>query len=238
MQLKEMINTIYAVLRKEERGGVFTPDDFNRYVGMFARQEYDYQKEQMERTETITTAMERYVRKVIRTPHGSLSYNYNTKPSSFEKHLSALALYNGTYSRKIDLVTEMEFEGRVGDALTQPTSRNPVIYYVGGYEYVFPNVGYTLTYMVSPAVPFLDYYYDSNRRIQYLDFEQSHTLGVGEIYRDGTDSGNVTSDTIELDMDEGMQINVMNRILRVLGVSVPNEGVFHYGSQETIKSER
>lgn len=237
MTLKQMIQNVYAILRKEERGGVFTPDDFNRYVAFFTREVYDEFKDEMEKNETITSHMERYVTSVIRaqkTPVADNAYNYNDKPDSFEKHLSALALYDNLYQRKVDLVTRMEYEERAGDILTAPSTRNPVIYYEDGVEYVHPNVGYKLTYMVSPATPFLDYYYDANRVIQYLEVGDTHTLATGEVYRDGTSSVGyaITNATVEIDMDEDGQKRVMNRILRLLGVTVPNEGVFAYGTQE------
>lgn len=238
MLLKDMINTIYAVLRKEERGGVFTADDFNRYVSMFSRRVYDEWKGEMERTGTVTESMERYIRMSINSAYGNDSlYNIVVQPEGFEKHLSAMGEYNGYKNRKIDLVTQLEFQERVGDYLTQPTIKNPLMKYQEGFVYVYPNVAFDLVYMVSPEIPFLDYYYDTNRNIQYMDEGDSVTITTGMEYRDGTTSGVKESQTVEMDLDEGGQIDVMNRMLRLLGVVIPNEGVFHYSTQEEVKNK-
>lgn len=230
---RDILQSIYRVVRKEARGGVITPDDFNRMLAQETIKRYGEMRNAMEKSGEVTTSMEKYIRTTI---VNGASFAI---PANYEKRLSSIALYNGVYTRRVDEVTQLEYEERVGNSLTKPTARNPVIYPLNGNFIVDPSSTIKFTYMVAPATPFLDYYYDVNGNIQFLTAGQAHTLLVGETYRDGTigTNQNVNSITVEIDMDYDDKIAIMNGILRQLGVIIPNEGAFAYGTQEQQKEK-
>lgn len=236
-------NLVKGIVRKESRGGVFTPDDFNLRFPVLVRERYDYKKEQMERTSDITEDMEHYLASVVPVYNGSGEY---TKPANFEKHLGAMTVYGGVY-RPLDLITRMEYTQL--NSLTQPTLRNPVMYYEDGKYYVKPptSQGVQVHYMVSPTEPFLDYYYDSNRNVVFMEVgdevaEGSVTLKSGSVFTKGDYTsetvGVYTSETVECDLSDSDKIAVMYLLLKQYGVSLPDEMLLQYGMNEQIKSER
>ena len=230
---ENIYNLVKAIIRKESRGGVFTPDDFNLRFPVLVRERYDYKKGEMERTSDITEDMEHYLASVTPVYAGSGQY---AKPANFEKHLGAMAVSNGVY-RHLDLITRMEYTQL--NSLTQPTLRNPVMYYENGYCYVKPptSQGVQIHYMVSPVEPFLDYYYDSNRNIVFLAVDATVNIVAPALYRDGT-TGNKTSTTIECDLSDSDKIAVMYMLLKQYGVSLPDEMLLQYGMNEQMKAEQ
>ena len=232
---ENIYSLVKAIIRKESRGGVFTPDDFNLRFPVLVRERYDYKKGEMERTSDITEDMEHYL--ASSTPVYNSGGTY-TKPTNFEKHLGAMTVYGGVY-RPLDLITRMEYTQL--NSLTQPTLRNPVMYYENGVYHVKPptSQGVQIHYMVSPAEPFLDYYYDSNRNIVFMAVdatlaEGAGTLKTGSVFTDGE----YTSETVECDLADSDKIAVMYMLLKQYGVSLPDEMLLQYGMNEQLKSER
>jgi hypothetical protein len=230
---ENIYSLVKAIIRKESRGGVFTPDDFNLRFPVLVRERYDYKKGEMERTSDITEDMEHYL--ASSTPVYNSGGTY-TKPTNFEKHLGAMTVYGGVY-RPLDLITRMEYTQL--NSLTQPTLRNPVMYYENGVYHVKPptSQGVQIHYMVSPVEPFLDYYYDSNRNIVFLEVDYKVEIVAPAEYRDGT-TGTKISTTVECDLADSDKVAVMYMLLKQYGVSLPDEMLLQYGMNEQLKSER
>lgn len=233
MKLKDIYITISRMVRKDSTGGIFTIDDFNRYVQLHSLSRFYHNVSLLERDDTVNSRMERYMREEIKSSVSEVE----AIPDSFEKHLMMRVLV-GANRRPVDLITRKEFEGLTH--LTRPTTKNPVVYYSEGNYHVVPHgVNVQYHYLVKPSVPFLDYYYDANRNIVYFEAGASvYTLDTGEESRDGATSGTVTPITVEMDMHEEDQQAVMSMLLRQLGVKTMNDAAFQYGTQEQIRSER
>lgn len=232
---ENIYNLVKGIIRKESRGGVFTPDDFNLRFPTLVRERYDYKKREMERTSDITEDMEHYLASVTPVYAGSGQY---AKPANFEKHLGAMAVVNGTY-RHLDLITRMEYTQL--NSLTQPTLRHPVMYYENGYYYVKPptSQGVQIHYMVSPVEPFLDYYTDNERNIVFLVTGAKIDEGVGTLKTGSSFTlGSYTSETVECDLSSSDKIAVMYMLLKQYGVSLPDEMLLQYGMNEQMKAEQ
>lgn len=238
MTNQEILHSIQDTIRKESRGNIFTPDAFNRLLPMHVLNRYYTLSDEVERTAQIMRSMERYIRTVVIPQDNTFLQSYPLVgffPEGFNIPLSGRALYNGAYRQPLDWVTKKEYESM--SVLTAPTEREPIAYIENGRIHIEPHtVRVKVSALVRPAIPFLDYYFDANRNIRYLG-GGTYTLGTGEVYRDGRASGTVTSLTVECDLHEEDKRVVMMSILRQLGVTIPNEGVFQLGSQEQIKTE-
>jgi hypothetical protein len=91
--------------------------------------------------------------------------------------------------------------------------------------------------MVSPAVPFLDYYIDANKNIVYLSEDQEVEVGSGMVFRDNYAGLTYTSETVECDMSDSDKLAVMYSMLKSCGVSLPDDVLLQYGMNEQVKSE-
>jgi hypothetical protein len=231
---RQIYEWVESAIRKESRGGVFTPNEFNLRFPILVRERYDFMKEQMERTSDITEDMEQYLRSG--TFQGNMNGIY-AKPAGFEKHLGAQSSYLGEY-RPVDLITRLEYTQL--NSLTKPTTRYPVVFYEQGNLYLKPeSVSVELHYMVGPIMPFLDYYYDENRNMVLMDVGDEVEEGSVEL-RDGAvfDNGTYISTTIESDMSDGDKIAMMYMLIKQYGASAPDNLLLEYGVTEQIKTER
>ena len=71
-----------------------------------------------------------------------------------------------------------------------------------------------------------------------MDEDESYPLQSGEVYRDGTDSGTVNSDTVELDWElDSDKVAIANRILVKMGLPIPNPTAMELGMAEISKSD-
>jgi hypothetical protein len=134
----------------------------------------------------------------------------------------------------IDIVTDEEWVGRRHDALTIPTEDYPIGKLSGDYLYIAPREveDVVLFYLRKPTDPVFDYYIDVNLNIVPMAVSSSHTLGTGEVYRDGTTTGSKTSTTVELEWEDIDQIKILHRILAKLGVSMDEQLVAQYAMAE------
>ena len=223
-------NYVRTVLRKDTRGGSFTVDEFNRIYPILVQERFITRKKEMERTSDITEPLERYSRSVVFS--GSPSYLI---PEGWAKHLGAVSSATGV-DREVDYVTKMEFTK--SSALTRPTKRDAVMYYEDGKVHVKPEKqNITLHYLVSPNVPFLDYYYNANRNLVFLGEGAAQSIESPAEYRDGT-TGLKTSITKECDMSVEDKIAIVYMMLKQRGVSIPDDILLQYGMNEQLKTEK
>lgn len=237
--LKDIRGYLDRLLKKEQRGGVFSGDDFNQLLLMVNAEQFDSEKRKVEGTQDVTDNLKRFIKTVTGTTGNTVpTMGKYAIPSDYGKILSAKRLYAGSY-RKADRVTQLEYEDMLSNSLTVPTDKNPVVV-LGANNFEFDPNGYSYVstvYLRKPNDPFLDFYFDANDEVQYLSEGQSYTLGVDEVYRDGTDSGTITSLTAELDWEDSDRAAIANRILAKMGIPAANQLAVELGMAETAKGE-
>jgi len=240
----DILSWLQRVLRKETRGNVLSPADFNTFLSMNQRLHFDEQLRNMELTETITTSMSVYVKTkelaMTKVPvHDPLYGVYELSHLGFghEKPLRCMAMYEGKYERKVDMVTHGEMQERMSNSLTRPTKKHPVGYIEGGKLIVYPYVASVrYTYVSTPDKAYLDYVVHANRTVRYLNEGATVTVGADETWPNQTH--NSVSRTKEMEWNDEDKVAVAHRILRAVAPAIQDAGAYQLASEETQKSER
>lgn len=237
--IRLMVNRL---LKRERNGSTVSGADFNRFLAVANAEETTAMKAMVEMSQDITDGVRTYIKSTNYSP----STNYIQLPVGYLKILSVRAK-NGSRWEDVDVITQMEYSGRKHNSITQPTVDYPVCYEMGNYLYFDPvqtgtnNV--VLTYLATPAIPYLDYYVNLAGQEVYLD--ESETVDADLIDSDfklyGKDGQALTltgsplsydSTTVEMDWpDESNRVNIMKRVLVMCGVSAPDQLAIQYGAQ-------
>ena len=146
----------------------------------------------------------------------------------------------GTRVRDIDIVTDGEWADYLSDSLMAPTLTFPIAKIVDETIYFNPivSVSAEFTYLKKPTEPFFDYYWDANDEVIYMPPGSSHTLGAGEMYRDGTTVGLVNSISVELPFPDQEKIDVSYKILQKFGIPLQEIMASEYGMAREQKEEQ
>lgn len=245
IQNKDILNWLQRVLRKEARGNILSPTDFNTFLAVNQRLRFDERMKQMELTDGVTSSMSVYVKSKLLTLdkvpiRGSAVYGEALLPSGYEKTLSCMTDFEGLRTAKVDLVTHLEMQERMSNSLTCPSVKHPLGMIEGGKLIVYPYVASVrLTYVQTPAKAFLDYVVNtSNRTVRYLDADVDVTVGVNEVWPNKLHNEDFTSNTHEMEWSDEDKIAVAHKILRGVAPAVQDQGAFQLGSEETQKAER
>jgi len=227
-----------GILRKSRKGNALDPDTFTKYLQTANLEYWNKEWEKLGGTYRDTETFKPFL-----ANHSDYISNYYVQlPSDYFLLLTETIMYNGN---KVDFISQTEYADRVSDELTQPTATNPIAYfkedsvsgaptsyyiYIGGVETDGSNL-LSFMYLKEPDEPFYDYYIDANSEVQYLTEGQSaYTLQTGEVYRDGTTSGSVTSTSKELDWRDYDKIKIQNIILGYLGVQLEDQASYQHSN--------
>jgi len=142
----------------------------------------------------------------------------------------------------IDVITSKERTYRERDYLTKATLKNPTCV-IGGQDSlqkmqirVYPAsiTSILIDYVRDTVSPFLDYYInDTTLQTTYLTKGQTLTLPFGCTYRDGTQSGTITSTTQDWEWDLHELPWIVSYFLQELGVTLPDELLIQVGKVES-----
>lgn len=237
MKLKEFFLLFFTELRKQSRGNVITDEVLNILVNSAQAEYMDTEKDKAELTSGITTELLPFFEQaVLPVTAGSVS---SSLLGQYVKLTKVNTIYNGELV-KCDVCTSKEVEERLDNSLTKPTLKHPIVEeFNDGLKFYPPSVtSATIKYIREPNEVFLDYYWDANGNTVYMDAGATHTLGLGEVYRDGTASGTKTSQTVEFEWGASDIKKIFNMVLRDAAVSVDRQLPFSYGVQETTKKEQ
>lgn len=229
---------IDRILKKEQRGNVLSGDDFNIFINLAQSEHFDGEKRKAEITSDIIDSLEPFI-KTETGVTGSPSAGDYILPTDYEKLLGTKRLYNGAYVG-CDMVSQLEKDERDDNSLTIPTDKKPVVSIEGGYLRFIPttNAYIKITYYRKPEELFLDWYWDANDQIIYLDEGETYTLKTDERYSDGTTSGTKSSKTIDFEwINDSDRIAIAHRVLMKLGITLPNDLAMQYGASETTKND-
>ena len=138
-----------------------------------------------------------------------------------------------------DVVNQLEYRERKNNAITAPSSECPVICELGtssegGPRYLVDGVtsGYAVfDYYVSPndpygLQPYFDYYTDASGNVTYLEVNESYTLQTGEVARDGSTSGSVSSLSVDLSWRDNDAMNILDMIVSDVSVALSDPNSF------------
>jgi len=131
----------------------------------------------------------------------------------------------------VDVVSELELQNRLNNAITAPSTAYPIAYFTDTRVYVYgPGVGGTalVTYYKQPDDPYFDYYTDASGNITYLtEGQAAYTLLTGEIARDGSTAGQmVTSLSIDLEWEDYDAVNILDMVVSDVSVALSDPNSF------------
>jgi hypothetical protein len=240
----EIYEFVTTILRKEKNGSALDPDRFNLMLieSMWEKANDEYRKYELSQIISDTLQQLKASESISITASGTyvlsgLSEDY--------WHPSALRYADtGAVTRKIEIVTDLEYSNRLSSILLQPDLTFPIakFYRDSGSQVIqfYPIVSTTATfdYLKVPPEPFFDYYINANDEIIYMEPGTNHTLTAGEEYRDGTTVGLVNSISVELPFPEGDRLDVSYMILQKFGIPVKEQLAVEYGAAREGKEDQ
>lgn len=237
MTLSELYNLTNFIINKDNGGTTLTPENFEDLVN---RRQLDYfQEEYMsyEVTTGITDALRTFKTIIDQDDVSVVSSSYFALPSNYA-HFGSMSYVNadGSYS-PFDMVTKSQAIMRKASTLTTPSTTYPICYEFDNKLYLetySAALSFTMTYLRYPTDVVLDYYIDVNGGFQYLAASATHNWVAGEYdsagnLKTGAES-QYTSLTVELEWNEDDQFKILEYILRDVGISINEEGVYQYAS--------
>jgi hypothetical protein len=223
---------VLTVLKKEGRGNIVKPDRFTYLLQQCHQEYYNQQYEKWAGSQRMHDSLRPFLvlDEVVSHTAGvidiaaDLDYTY--------RHL--VAVRGSTADEKIDVVTPLEWNEWMGDAVMKGTASYPLLTIDGTEMLLYPSnnpglTGVKISYLrEAENEPFFDYYLDASYNVKYLTVDQVYTLQAGETYRDGTTSGAKTSLSEELEWGDMDKVNIISMLLEKLGVSMQAPDVAQY----------
>lgn len=237
MKLREFRLLFDTELRKQSRGNVITDEVFNVLVNTEQYGYMDMEKDKAELTSGITTELLPFFEQAVLPVTGG--FVSSSLLGGYVKLMKVNTVYDGNLV-KCDVCTAKEVEERLDNSLTTPTLKHPVVEEFNDGLRFYPTTvtSATIKYIREPNEVFLDYYWDANGNVVYMDAGTTHTISGGEVYRDGTTTGTKTSQTVEFEWGVSDQKKIFNMMLRDAGVATDRQLPYTYGVQETNKKEQ
>jgi len=123
---------------------------------------------------------------------------------------------------EIEALNDSEFISRLGDELATPTLDYPVCNFQNDMIMLNPKTinRVDFIYIRRPVTAFFDYYISPTDGVVYMPVGTTHLLVSGEEYRDGTTTGTVTSQSVELDFNEEMHPEYLLEVLKLMGINL------------------
>lgn len=242
LSVRDIPLIVYRLLKKERQGSTVSISDMNRFIKLAHLQEVDAIKRQLEVTQDVTDSVRVYLNSEAKA---MTAWNYLSIADLSQTYLKLLGAQrkNGVRWEECDVITQLEYQDRIGNSITQPTVDYPICYELGSVIYFLPTpeagASVRVSYMSRPIVPYVDGYINLAGELVYL--EESETVSTGLIDADfinyGWDGialsvteGIYTSLTVEFDWpDNSNRINILKRVLIMCGVSVPDTLAIQYG---------
>ena len=160
-QIFELINFIS---NKDQSGKTLKPEQFNVILPAACLEFAKMQRQGYEKNQEVTNAI-----KHLKVFDSNLTVNATTGIATVPTNYSygGQLWYNDSVPqrRKIDLVTDAEFNLRMGSPLRKGTAKKPLAKLVGGYLYFEPKTlgsSVKFSYLKGHTTPVLDYYFDTN----------------------------------------------------------------------------
>ena len=225
MTNEEIWKSILVQIDEDKWGGSFTPDDYNTLIKQVIVDYTNRKAEELYRgeptKETLLSSKSLrplIVKETVAPAAGVITLSGLTNTYMNWISMVSSAAYQGSI-KEIKRVPYEEFDRRQHSVAAKSILHNPIATIDAGTIRILPNniASVEFTFVKLPAIPFFDYYIKaaiSNYEITYLAAGGSHTLGAGEVYRDGTAAGLVNSITVEIDIDQSFHFEIVNEMLK------------------------
>lgn len=223
MNNEELFRFLNFILNESETGNAITLADRDMLLKATSREFFRALVKNYETTQEVTDSLERFK---VHAHTVNFVAGVGAIPSDYYRNGGIIyprVLPGGVIDKRyVDVVTDLEWNARLTQYLTRPTLLHPVIKFSGGNMYISPNTidAVLMDYLAEPDEPAYDYYFDANGNHIYMPEGSTHTLLAGEVYRDGTPSGLMTSISVELPYIETDKLLVGSMILEKMGVNL------------------
>ena len=222
-------------LKKEGKGLSVDPFTFGYYSDFASKRYFDQEFSKYEGTRRVGDVLLPFLR-TSSIDSGSLEL-----PSTYRHAISCDVVWDEYDSTEADIVTQAEFLERRGNNLLLATEDYPLVYFMSEedeygaitHDIIVSPTGFDsidLVYLKAPQSCIFDYYINAQGEIIYLDEDEIHTLLTDEVYRDGTESGQVVSISKELEWADNDKLRILEMVLMKLGVKMENGAVMQYAS--------
>ena len=225
MDLNEIYETANYISNKEKSGNAFTPNQFNSIINILTPDFFKKKAEEsgyFNKSKLSVEIKELYSSKFLR------EFIINETVSTSGAFTYAYAFWVGAHDSDnnvlVELVTEDEFHDRISDSVMAPAADAICAVERATQVEVYPATinNINISYLRYPTTPFLDYYIDTNNRIQFLAAGATHTWATGEIDSAGTThtlgDADWTALTVELEFIQDMHLDFLNEVLSRVGV--------------------
>jgi hypothetical protein len=148
------------------------------------------------------------------------------------------------------MVSQLEYDERYEDYLTQPSETYPV-FTLGELDgsdniimHVYPTTitgTVTFDYLKTAATPIYDYYVNNTTLVvTYMDAGTTVTIPSGSTYRNGTAGDGATtftSTSADWDWDDEDLELILSIFCKLIGIAMPDELTIQSGNLEEAKTE-
>lgn len=215
MTLYELYKLTNYIIRSEERGKPCTLTQFELLVN--ARQIDYFQKlyKRYESTTNVMDSLQLFKTSLDQEDITIVDSSYFELPEDWF-HFSTMSYIDadGKYY-PFDIVTKDQAIMRRVNTLTTPTVQNPICYVLNGNMYLFPyddTLDLHISYLRYPYGVEMSFHVNSDGEIEYYDESSSVSIATGT----------------ELEWNEDDQMKILQYILKDLGVSLSDEGIYKY----------
>lgn len=239
MTVSYIYDLILATMKKDVRGNILSPADYNLYLENKNEELFNLELKVFEENSDSTDALEQLKTKdagIVSMPH-DLPVNYGKATALWYIDIDLNEI-------KADEVTELEYQNRKNNYITKPTAKHPVYRIREGKIYPDPATSDTwdFEYIRYPLTPYLDFYYDVNGNFVPLDAGEVHVWTTGETDSNGDvrtfGDPDYNSLTVEFEWKNREILSIFNMVLALVGVSINKQELSQYGMFNEQKSEQ
>jgi len=234
---------VLDLVRKDKRGRSLDIDEFNRVAKIANARLYAHYYNQFETSNDVSNALAKFK---VTNYEVSLTAGVGTLPANYYDLIGAPRYTDGSDTREVDVVTNIEYTKRQSDYLTRPTTTHPIMMLAGvsGTQtqvYVLPVTvsSIRVDYLKEASTPFLDYYVnDTTLEYTYIDAGSTPTVPTGSTYRDGSVGSYAvpTALTVNFDWDSGDVPLLLSYFVQILGLQLGDEMLIQVGNAEELKN--
>jgi hypothetical protein len=211
----ELLQYINFVLNKDRQGNTISSPE---YEIMLQATSVEYFRE-LVRGYELNLINTNSVKRFKSTANIVVTTGIGDLPADYEYHSASLFTYqvNGdpTKWKKIDIVTDEEWDARISSSIKYPTQKNPIGKIVGDKIHILPLSiqAFRLAYLRTPNVP---------------EFAMTLDQDDVEVYDD--------QNSVELDFEEFDKLKIAQMILSYRGVNLRDVNIVQYA--EAIKEKQ
>lgn len=235
MNLGEFVKNLFYIANKDQSGSRLTPEDLNG--GLFELCDTKIMNELLgikspitqitsqvlvEINQAVTDKAKRF--KVIMGSGVSVPLQVQNGIAQIPTdylYPSSLSYSDGSKIRTIEVLNDASFESRISNPLIFPRVKYPIANFQNAFIRVIPLFinRINFIYYRKPITAYFDYYISETIGIQYLLPNTTHTLLADEVapnHPTVPPLGTFTSLSVELDFNEDMHPNYLNKMLELV----------------------